>query len=83
MRAVIANGMALHVRQDGAPNGSAMVLSNSLGTDLRLWDALVPLLPEGLRLIRYDMRRHGLSCEENPAAYAAILNPFLKEHAHV
>ena len=83
MRAVIANGMALHVRQDGAPNGSAVVFSNSLGTDLWLWDALVPLLPEGLCLIRYDTRGHGLPCVENPAACAAILNPFLKEHAHV
>lgn len=51
----------LHYRIDGDPDGAPVVFSNSLGTDLRLWDAVVPLLPSGLKLIRYDMRGHGLS----------------------
>jgi 3-oxoadipate enol-lactonase len=38
-----------------------VVFANSLGTDLRVWDAVLPLLPPGLRLIRYDKRGHGLS----------------------
>jgi 3-oxoadipate enol-lactonase len=38
-----------------------MVFGNSLGTDLRVWDALLPRLPAGLRIVRYDMRGHGLS----------------------
>ncbi len=37
------------------------MFSNSLGTDLRLWDQLMPLLPKSLRLIRYDTRGHGLT----------------------
>ena len=61
MRAVQANGMALHVRVDGPAVGPAVVFANSLGTDLRLWDAVLPHLPPGLRLIRYDKRGHGLS----------------------
>ncbi|MFN4154460.1 MAG: 3-oxoadipate enol-lactonase [Paracoccaceae bacterium] len=52
---------AMHIRIDGPENGPAVVFANSLGTDLRLWDAVLPLLPPGLRLIRYDKRGHGLS----------------------
>ena len=67
MRAVNANGVTLHVQEDGDPNGAPVVFANSLGTDLRLWDAIVPLLSDGLRLIRYDTRGHGLSgCPDGP-----------------
>lgn len=51
----------LHYRVDGDPDGAPVVFANSLGTDLRLWDAVLPLLPAGLKLIRYDLRGHGLS----------------------
>lgn len=51
----------LHYRIDGDPDGAPVVFSNSLGTDLRLWDAILPLLPKGLKFIRYDKRGHGLS----------------------
>jgi len=67
MRAVNANGVTLHVQEDGDSNGTPVVFANSLGTDLRLWDAIIPLLPDGLRLVRYDKRGHGLSgCPEGP-----------------
>lgn len=56
----------LHYRVDGPEDGVPLVLSNSLGTDLRLWDPLLPHLPAGLRIIRYDRRGHGLS--DVPAA---------------
>lgn len=49
---------AMHYRTDG--DGPAVVFANSLGTDLRLWDAVLPLLP-GIRAIRFDKRGHGLS----------------------
>lgn len=61
MRGIEVNGVTLHVQEDGDPNGTPVVFANSLGTDLRLWDALTPLLPAGLRLLRYDKRGHGLS----------------------
>ncbi|MFU8825579.1 3-oxoadipate enol-lactonase [Yoonia sp.] len=67
MRVVDANGVLLHVREDGDASGTPVLFANSLGTDLRLWDALIPLLPQGLRLIRYDKRGHGLSgCPAGP-----------------
>lgn len=69
MRAVNANGVTLHVQEAGDPNGAPVLFANSLGTDLRLWDALIPLLPDGLRLIRFDKRGHGLSeCPTGPYA---------------
>lgn len=51
----------LHYRIDGDPGGAPVVFANSLGTDLRLWDKVLPLLPDGLKFIRYDKRGHGLS----------------------
>ena len=51
----------LHYRVDGPAEAPAAVFANSLGTDLRLWDAVLPLLPQDLRYIRYDKQGHGLS----------------------
>lgn len=51
----------IHYRVDGPADGAPVVFANSLGTDLRLWDPILPLLPEGLRIIRWDKRGHGLS----------------------
>ena len=59
----------LHYQVDGDPDGAPIVFANSLGTDLRLWDAMLPHLPEGLRIIRYDKRGHGLSSQP-PAPYS-------------
>ena len=59
----------LHYKEEGDPNGAPIVFANSLGTDLRMWDAIMPLLPAGLRVIRYDKRGHGLS-DCPPAPYA-------------
>ncbi len=61
MQMVELNGIAVHYADQGDPNGAAVVFSNSLGTDFRLWDQLLPHLPKGLRLIRYDTRGHGLT----------------------
>lgn len=55
------NSVRIHYRQSGDPNGRPVVFANSLGTDLRVWDALLPLLPSGLRFLCCDMRGHGLS----------------------
>jgi 3-oxoadipate enol-lactonase len=51
----------LHCRVDGPADGAPLVFINSLGTDLRLWDQVLPLLPPGLRVLRFDNRGHGLS----------------------
>lgn len=62
------NGVTLHARVDGVDHRLAptLVFTNSLGTTLQLWQKVLPLLPEGLRVIRYDLRGHGQS--DVPAA---------------
>ncbi|WP_282153397.1 3-oxoadipate enol-lactonase [Ruegeria atlantica] len=67
MQVAALDNACLHWREDGDPNGFPVVFANSLGTDLRVWDKVVPLMPEGLRLIRFDKRGHGLSsCPHGP-----------------
>lgn len=64
----------LHVQVDGPADGPTVVFANSLGTDLRLWDKVIPLLPPGFRYIRYDKRGHGLSdCPPGPYAMGALV----------
>jgi len=65
MQAMVVGGVTLHFRDEGPQHAPALVFSNSLGTDFRIWDRLLPLLPAGWRVIRYDTRGHGLS--EAPA----------------
>ena len=48
-------------RVDGPSDGPAIVFSNSLGTDHRLWDAQVPAVVDRFRVIRYEACGHGVS----------------------
>ena len=51
----------LHVRTDGDPAWPCVVLSNSLGTDLSMWDPQAALLARDHYVLRYDTRGHGRS----------------------
>ena len=55
------DGLKLHYQITGADDGPVLVLSNALGTDLRMWDPLLPHFPPALRILRYDRRGHGAS----------------------
>lgn len=67
MYAIQVNGCNLRVQIDGPEDGHVVMLANSLGTDLRVWDPMREYLPAGLRLVRYDKRGHGLSdCPDGP-----------------
>ena len=46
---------------EGTPNSPVLVFSNSLGTDLRMWDQIVKFLLPYFRIIRYDTRGLGQS----------------------
>ena len=61
MKVLTANGIAMHWCEDGNPDGVPVIFANSLGTDLRMWDQLLPLLPGEFRYLRYDVRGHGLT----------------------
>ncbi len=69
MRIADLGDLKVHYRIDGNPDGRPVVFANSLGTDLRLWDQVLPLLPQGLKYIRYDKRGHGLT-ELTPAPFS-------------
>lgn len=60
------NGIVIHHEIRGPAAGPTVAFSNSLGTDLRIWDLVVERLPKEWRLLRYDKRGHGLS-EGTPA----------------
>lgn len=49
----------LNYRFDGPVDAPVLVLSNSLGTSLGMWDAQVPAFTEHFRVLRYDTRGHG------------------------
>lgn len=60
------NNITIHYQEDGTADGAPVVFANSLGTHLRLWNPILPHLPEGLRIIRYDMRGHGQTTVPKP-----------------
>lgn len=58
---VQARGARLSVRVDGEEGRPWLLLSNSLASDLGMWDDQVPLLTRTHRVVRYDTRGHGRS----------------------
>jgi 3-oxoadipate enol-lactonase len=53
--------VSLHYRVDGPENAPVIVFSNSLGSDLSMWDAQAAALSHDFRVLRYDGRGQGLS----------------------
>ncbi len=58
---ITGDGVRLAYRVDGAADKPVLVLSNSIATDLGMWDRQVPELAEHFHVVRYDMRGHGES----------------------
>lgn len=59
---LIDNGnVRLHYQIEGAAGAPYLILSNSLGTSLALWEPQMPTLIEHFRVLRYDARGHGQS----------------------
>ena len=74
----------VHYDEQGPSDGPAVVFANSLGTDLRIWDGVFAHLPPELRLIRYDMRGHGLTtCPEAPYYMGDLVNDAAKLMEHL
>jgi 3-oxoadipate enol-lactonase len=51
----------VHAVVEGPADAPVLLLSNSLGADLAMWDPQVPALSEQFRVVRYDTRGHGRS----------------------
>jgi 3-oxoadipate enol-lactonase len=58
---VKANGNTFNVEIDGAEGKPWLVFSNSLATNLSMWDEQVARLKGKFRILRYDQRGHGKS----------------------
>jgi 3-oxoadipate enol-lactonase len=71
---VQVNNVVLNCCLSGNPDGVPLVFINSLGTDLRIWDEVVPHFAERFHIVRYDKRGHGLS-DCPPAPYS------IRDHA--
>lgn len=57
-----SDGAKMHYRAEGRESGPPVVFSNSLGTNLHMWDGQAEEAAGlGLRVIRYDQRGHGKS----------------------
>lgn len=55
------DGCAIAYRWDGEEGRPVLLLSNSIATDLRMWDGIIDDLIRTHRVLRYDMRGHGRS----------------------
>ncbi|WPC03424.1 3-oxoadipate enol-lactonase [Pseudomonas benzenivorans] len=80
----------LNYQLEGPAGAPVLVLSNSLGTDLHMWDAQMPAFTEHFRVLRYDTRGHGhslvsegfYSIEQNGRDVLALLDALDVAKAH-
>jgi len=61
MPMIQSNGAKLNAQIEGPERAPVLMLCNSLGTDLHMWDDQAPALTRHFRLLRYDRRGHGKS----------------------
>jgi 3-oxoadipate enol-lactonase len=57
----VDDGCTIHAELEGPESAPVLMLSNSLGTNLHMWDEQVGPLTHHFRLVRYDRRGHGKS----------------------
>jgi pimeloyl-ACP methyl ester carboxylesterase len=55
------NGVRLYWKLEGAGGKPPLVLLNSIGTDMGMWDRAIPYLLDDFLLLRIDTRGHGAS----------------------
>ncbi len=56
-----AAGITQHYDLTGPADAPVLLFANSIGTSFHIWDAVVPHLSQRYRVLRYDMRGHGLT----------------------
>jgi 3-oxoadipate enol-lactonase len=81
-------GYHINYQLTGPERAPLLLLSNSLGADLAMWDAQVPEFSKSFRVLRYDNRGHGASTApkapyslEDVASDAAALIDMTREKA--
>jgi 3-oxoadipate enol-lactonase len=61
MPTINADGCPIHVEVEGPQTAPTLILSNSLGTTLQMWEPQVAPFTKNFRLVRFDRRGHGKS----------------------
>ncbi|MBL6946031.1 MAG: 3-oxoadipate enol-lactonase [Rhodospirillales bacterium] len=67
-----ANGIRINARIDGPDGAPVVMFSNSLMSNLDMWDAQMAALTARYRVLRYDQRGHG-GTETTPGPYTTEL----------
>ena len=57
----VGDGCRLAYRFDGDADRPVLILSNSIATNLHMWDGQIDALTTAFRVLRYDTRGHGAS----------------------
>jgi 3-oxoadipate enol-lactonase / 4-carboxymuconolactone decarboxylase len=65
--------MKLNYRIQGTPNSPVLVFSNSLGSEMMMWDELIPYLLPFFRVLQYNTRGHGGSIDEIDSPYTIAI----------
>ncbi|MCW2240238.1 3-oxoadipate enol-lactonase [Azospirillum canadense] len=91
MAFIAAGGITVHYDLAGPSDAPVILFANSIGTSFHIWDDMVPDLVKRYRVLRYDMRGHGLT-DATPSAYSmdtladdalSLLDALGIERAHV
>lgn len=64
--------MTLHYQIDGPENAPVLVLSNSMGTSLSLWQPQIQALTAYFRVLRYDTHGHGQTTKRGKVTLAQL-----------
>lgn len=91
MAFVRAGDLVVHYELCGPEDGPVVLLNNSVGTNFHVWDLQAAALSSRFRVLRYDMRGHGLTdCPAGPYTIAqlgddarALLDALDVDTAHV
>lgn len=90
MDTIDIDGTSFAVESDGRAGAPVLLLSNSLSSDMTMWEDQLPRFAEHFRVVRYDARGHGKT-QASPAPYTierlgrdalAVLDALHIEHAH-
>lgn len=65
--------LTVHARDEGPPGAPVVLMLHSIGTDLRVWDEQAVALSRTHRVLRPDLRGHGLSGGAEGEATMAML----------
>ncbi|MDR6663423.1 3-oxoadipate enol-lactonase [Tardiphaga sp. 866_E4_N2_1] len=68
MPMIDADGCLLNVSVEGRDSGPTLMMSNSLGCTMAMWEPQMPALTKLFRVIRYDRRGHGKSGMNGPTS---------------